>query len=109
MITATELQQSYINLYKQLRDYLWPFNIIELIAELEVECYSSFPQVNKLRNIFNRLKREIFSEYISDDAEYDMLKTAFTKFDSTLSEAKDFQDIYTKLPSVREVTPLENK
>lgn len=109
MITATELQQSYINLYRQLREYLWPFNIVELIAELEIECYSSFPQVSRLRNLFSRLKREIFSDYISDDDEYDTLRNVFDKFDATLTDAKDFHDIYAKLPSVREVTQLEDK
>lgn len=109
MITATDLQQSYINLYKQLREYLWPFHTVELIAELEIECYSSFPQVNSLRNIYSRLKSEIFSEYISDDDEYRTLKDVFDKFDSTLAEAKDFHDIYAKIPSMREVTRFENK
>lgn len=109
MITATDLQQSYINLYKQLREYLWPFHTVELIAELEIECYSSFPQVNNLRNIYSRLKSEIFSEYISDDGEYRMLKDAFNKFDSTLAKATNFHDIYAKIPSMREVTRFENK
>ena len=49
MLNSSELQQSYIKLYKALRNYIWPYNKVELLGFLEVAVYDRFPDIDKVK------------------------------------------------------------
>ena len=66
MISSKQLQNSYNRLYKCLREYIWPSDIISCIADLEIETYKAFPDLKCVRDSYNRLKFNCL-RYIDDD------------------------------------------
>lgn len=83
MINSVRLQDAYINLYSELRNYIWRFDIIELIADLEVAVFTRFQNLDKVKSILNKLYSEI-DNIVEDDED---LKEAFDKFLSILDDA----------------------
>ena len=59
MITTNDLQRLYVDMYKQIREYLWPFRIVEALADLEIACYKAFPDIDEVKKCFRRLSSEI--------------------------------------------------
>lgn len=49
MTSSIILQNQYIALYKLLRNYMWSFQTVENIAELEIECFKAIPDVSRIR------------------------------------------------------------
>ena len=96
MINAKQLQNSYNRLYKCLREYIWPSYIISYIADLEIETYKAFPDLECVRDSYNKLKFNCF-KYIDDD-EY--MKEAFEDFREVLDSSST---LYSKLNSREEV------
>lgn len=90
METAKKLQGAYKKLYTTLREYIWPENVVELIADLEISVYESFPNVAMVKSHFNRLKAACI-RLVHDDEE---LNEKFDYFDQILSNC---DDIYVKL------------
>lgn len=101
MISCNVIQQLYVDLYRCLRRYIWDFNVIKIIAQLEVLCYTAFSDIHDICNCLNNLYSFI-SPACSDD---DELHRAIVKFQDAVSS----QDVpYVKLFRVREVLPDEN-
>lgn len=59
MISSSELQRSYIELYKELRKYLWDISIVETIARLEVSIFEAFPNVSDIKRNLSMLRQQI--------------------------------------------------
>lgn len=53
MTSSVILQNKYIELYKLLRNYLWSFQTVEDIAELEIACFRAIPDINDVRMKLN--------------------------------------------------------
>lgn len=96
MISANELQNSYVQLYKQVREYIWPLSTVEHLADLEVSIYSRFPDMEDIRKQFKLLKSCMIDE-IREDEE---LKSALDNFNKLIEDANTF---YSSLNQVREV------
>lgn len=96
MISYAIIQSAYVNLYKQLRRYVWDFSIVELIADLEVACFKAFPDINDIIKKYEKLDRDIRLT-IKDDED---LNKELDKFRDTIS---DESEVYVKLYSVKEV------
>lgn len=96
MLSYIELQTAYIDLYKQLRKYIWDFKTVEKLAELEVLVYQTFPDIDKVSAAFNSLKLDIRDTCMSDEE----LQTAETAFEDALNSA---DTLYAKLNQVNEV------
>lgn len=97
MVSCRELQNAYLNMYKELRNYIWGFNIVENLAELEINVYSAFPDVSKLKVQFNNLYLGIKS-VLSEDEE---LRKSVEAFQESLNNIDD--DFFFKLSKVQEV------
>lgn len=92
MISSKQLQNAYNTLYKCLREYIWPSNVVSCIADLEISVYRAFPDLKEVRNRYNQLKTSCL-RYIDDD-EY--MKELFEDF----REILDSSDVlYSKLNS----------
>lgn len=89
MISSKQLQNSYNKLYKCLREYIWPSNVVSGIADLEIEVYRSFPDLKEVRNRYNRLKTSCF-RYVDDED----MKVAFENFREILDSS---DELYSKL------------
>ena len=85
MISAKQLQNSYNKLYKCLRAYIWPGTVVDQIADLEVSCYQTFPDLQQVRNYFNKLRVSVF-KYIDEDGEMTDALNAFQEILDSSSE-----------------------
>lgn len=101
MLSYTELQSAYVDLYIQLRKYIWDFNTVEHIADLEIEVYRIFPSISDVSNAFNKLDSDI--KFIASDD--DDFKSKLDAFRDILNTEVDnnASDFYAKLNQVREV------
>lgn len=97
MVASIELQTSYITLYKQMRKYIWDFDTVEALADLEVAVFKKFPASLELHSSLSKLKACIGS-LIAEDED---LRTAIKSFDELVSESD--HSMYSKLIQVREV------
>lgn len=93
MVNAKDIQIKYIQLYKALRSYLWPMSVIEGIADLEIEAYRAFPDMQKLEMLINTLHREVLYQLGEPDNE---IEKAFRKLNKSISD----DSVYTKLYKV---------
>ena len=92
MISAKQIQTYYNRLYKCLRVYIWPGNVVSEIADLEVACYQVFPNLQVVRHAFNKLRVSVF-RYIKDDED---LIQAFDDFQELLDSSSE---LFAKLNS----------
>ena len=96
MISANEIQKQYVALYKTIRNYIWPFRVVNCLADLEIAVYETFPDVADINVKFQRLNVELRETAKEDEA----MNKALKDFDKVL---KDADDIYAKLKQVNEV------
>lgn len=96
MIGNKELQAKYNDMYIELRNYIWDFNTVEHLADVEIEVYTIFPDMLKLRNKFNSLFNDMREVYLEDE---DLRKAvdAFKNFIET------DEDSWARIEQVREV------
>lgn len=97
MISSRSIQQAYIDLYIQLRKFIWDIAVVDMIADIELNCYSAFPDIEMLKNQLAKLRSTIYTVYVY----YEDLQKAFEDFDEILNNGND---VYVKLFQVEEVT-----
>ena len=98
MLNSGMLQQKYNALYVELRRYLWDFEVVETIADLEVAIYTAFPDMDAIKQCIYDLTR-----YIADATEDDEeLETALTEL-TELVYSEDIQ--YTPITVLQEALP----
>lgn len=86
MISSTQFQLAYNRLYKYIREYIWDFETINALADLEIETYKSFPDLDTLSKCLSTLKRLVNNtEVLLDDED---LNDAFERFQGLL-DTKD--------------------
>ena len=90
MINSVRLQDAYINLYSELRKYIWRFDIVELVADLEVAVFTRFQNINRVNEVITKLYSEI-KDLITED---DDLNEAFNKFFDIIQDA---DTVYVKI------------
>lgn len=85
MIAAAIIQSAYNDLYKQLRNYIWEYETVVKIANLEVASYMAFPDIDDIRRAYSELKSDVVSSDIwSDDKE---LQKSMDRFEEKLDGA----------------------
>ena len=103
MIAAAILQSAYNDLYTQLRNYIWDYETVVKIADLEVATYMAFPDIDNIRRAFSKLSVDIKdSDIYSDDEE---LQQALDEFDEKLQGA---DQLFYKLEVPQEVEVVES-
>ena len=98
MIDTKELQRAYINMYSAMRNYIWDYNAVKSLANLEVETFSAFPDIQKVRTYLNILK--LYARQTTDN-DPDVLDT-FDEFNDILEKCET-SNIYSSLMQVEEV------
>lgn len=101
MISNLDIQNYYVHLYECLRKYIWPFDVVEAIADLEVVCFQACPSLLEVSTRLAQLKSATREVAEGDEDLY----TQFEMFESALGEA---DDVYTVLNQVHEVMHDEN-
>ena len=103
IIDMHDLSYAYIRLYRQLRNYIWPYETVEHIAELEIAVHNRFPNLDDVRKHFNLLYNDIKRSDIEDED----LDKAVEQFRFRIESEND--TVYAILPMTEEVYPNENK
>lgn len=96
MISVTDIQSAYVNMYKVLREYIWSYPTVEAIAELEISVYERCPDLQVIRRNFFNLDQFV-REVKFDDEE---LKKVFDAFSDIINSG---DSVYSKLYQVSEV------
>jgi hypothetical protein len=95
MINCTKIQYQYNRLYREIRNYIWDFDAVEALADLEIEVYKTCQDLDSIRNAFSNLRlytREV--EYYDED-----LAKALDKFEELINSD---DTPYAKLWMVKE-------
>ena len=96
MISASDIQNKYNKVYVQMRKYIWDFQAVEALADLEIECYKSCPSKSSIQAALDRLEYCVKPILLEDED----FEKALTAFQETLDSGDTF---YKRLSSVREV------
>lgn len=89
MTSSVIIQNKYISLYKLLRNYLWNFQTVEDIAELEMECFRALPDVDRIKMKLNAVSNAAIY-VIRDD---DKLKECLDSFYALLEDPSVYKKI----------------
>lgn len=103
IIDVHDISYAYIRLYRQLRNYIWPYETVEHIAELEIAIHNRFPNLQDVRKYFNLLCHDIDRSEVDDED----LDKAVEQFRSCIES--DDNTVYAILPKTEEVFSNENK
>lgn len=101
MTTSTRLQNCYIHLYSELRRFIWDYNAVFTLGNLEAAVYQRFPDMDDVKKWLNMMYMEARSTTRDDEA----VMKAFDEFFRALEPSNN---IYSKLPQVEEVIIYEN-
>jgi len=90
VITSSDIQVKYEQLYKFLMDFLWEFPVVQDIANLEIAIFKRFPDKDEMLRCLRNLKHNISFTYNElaedDDAEF---KDAVDDLENTINEYED--------------------
>lgn len=96
MISSSIIQREYNRFYKEVRKYIWGFQAVEALADLEISVYRRIPDMFEIQDNLNKF-RQYSKEVELDDEE-------FVKAADRLQDLLDEnEEPYAKLYEVREV------
>lgn len=95
MISSKKIQKAYNDLYEAVRKYVWPFQTVEQIADLEIASYQAFQDLKGLKDKYNKL----YSSCQSQIGEDEDLKKAFDDYKEVIDSDNT---VFVKLHQVRE-------
>lgn len=101
MVSYADIRNAYIDLYREMRRYIWDFRIVEQLVEVEIDSFQTCVDMDKLREDL-RILRQHINEVISDDED---LKDAIDAFQDIVDNETE---TFAKLYQVSEVLPNEN-
>ena len=105
MISSQDFRNKYEVFYDAMRLYLWPYDVLEILGNLEVEIYTDFFDIEKLKNYFYKLKNSI-KEVLEEDED---LAKACKSIEDLINEIDDDTSYYYGLNRVTEVNQDKNK
>lgn len=103
MISSQDFRNKYEPFYDAMRLYLWPYDVLEVLANVEVEIYTDFIDRDKLLSDFNKLKNMI-RETLNED---ENLQKACTDLEEVIND--ETSDSYYLINRVNEINPEIDK
>lgn len=95
MITSRILQAAYTDLYVVLSEYIWDFDTVSAIADLEVASYQTFPDIGDIKRKLSKLKQLVQHSDVWDDD----IDAVFSSYEELLED----NEVYADLAQFREV------
>ena len=99
MISSKKIQNAYNDLYEAVRKYVWPFQTVEQIADLEIASYQAFQDLKDLKDKYNKLYSSCQSQIREDT---DLMKA----FDDYKEVIDSDNTVFVKLHHVRETVTV---
>lgn len=97
MICSVDFQNAYVDLFALMRNYIWDLDVVEMLADVEVDTYDAFLDLEKLSKDFQRLYSEI-KEVAQDNDDKELQESAdsFKKMieDAINNEESAYLDLY---------------
>ena len=100
-VSVKDLQRAYNDLYVQLRKYIWGFNVVMDIAELETSVYEACPDMDSVARNLTRLSTSIRETQLEDED----LNKAIGDFQELINDSDGY---YLKLVTISEVNNANN-
>jgi len=80
MTCSVDFQNAYSDLYSLMRNYIWDLDVVEVLADVEVDTFDAFIDLEKLNKDFQRLYPSI-KAVADDNDDEEMLEAADAFFD----------------------------
>lgn len=77
-MSSKDIKRKYINLYSNLRNYLWDYEAVSTIVDLEESCLKAFPDMKSVRRSSQKLYG-LAKDAMRDDEDF---KRSFDEFRS---------------------------
>lgn len=103
MISSQDFRNKYEKFYDNMRLYLWPYDTLEQLGQVEVDIYSAFIDRDKLSSDFYRLSSSL-KDVLEEDEEFNKAYKDLQK----LIDAED-RDSYHYIQRVEEINPEKDK
>lgn len=111
-VTSLDIQNKYQKLYKFMMKYLWDYQTVEALANLEIECFKAFPDKAAMQKYLEDLKYRIKNTYneLTEDDEpefeqaFKMMERTIDKYDPESAQVS----IYNTIP-IQESQDIEVK
>lgn len=97
MTNQKEFQRAYNKLYKQMRKYVWSFDIVCVLADIEFGCYTLFVRDDSLKKNIDKLG-QLIATTLKEDKD---LTAAYNKLRNLIY---DKQDVFVRLQRMKEVS-----
>lgn len=106
LLSSQDFRNSYEKFYNRIRNYLWPIDVLKMLADVEVDIYSAFIDYSELRKHLDRL-----ASYIRDQLkEDDYLRKSYEELVDLLDDTDEVESTpYFNLYQVAETDPEINK
>ena len=85
-------------MYSVLSDYIWDFDIVAALVEVEVETYRLFPDLELLRNNIRTLRMLV--RQVVDRKDDNRILSAIDTFSKAVN---DVEEVYVKIDYPKEV------
>lgn len=95
-VGSAVIQKYYNDLYREARNYIWPFSSVERLVDLELASYHAIPDVKKVAQALLAFKSASFEVYMEDE---DFRKA----IDAFYDIVRDENSTYCKLTKVQEL------
>ena len=94
-------------MYVALRKYIWNFDVVTTLAEIEVIMFTVFPDLSELKDKLDLLERQIGPDILKSEEDTDIEDTISAIKDKISSVKSD--DMYYFVNSFKEVVTVEDK
>ena len=101
VITSSDIQVEYEQLYQFLMDYLWEFKVVQALANLEIAIFRRFPDKDEMLRRVRELRLEVSHTFndLAEDDEPDF-KEAFEDLEEVI---ENYENSGCELYAVQEV------
>lgn len=94
-------------MYVALRKYIWNFDVVTTLAEIEVIMFTVFPDLSELKDKLDLLERQISPAILQSEEDTDIADSISAIKDKISSVKSD--DMYYFVNSFKEVVTVEDK
>lgn len=93
---TNQLKTAYNRMYAVLSDYIWDYDIVEALVDVELETYKIFPDIESLRNKLRSLRM-----LVRQTADESRILDAISAFSDVVD---DVEGVYAKIVYPKEVS-----
>ena len=93
---TNQLKTAYNRMYDVLSDYIWDYDIVEALVDVELETYKIFPDIESLRNKLRSLRM-----LVRQTADESRILDAISTFSDAVD---DVEGVYAKIVYPKEVS-----